>query len=535
MTVIIPVLAAMYLGGSFNLFQYQRGAADIYNTESLKDNILSINRSLTKSQYKLIESSNDARDFLDVDGELSLRIKSGQVDVDGSGSYLKDSSSRDNFVELLVRVQHETVTETIPSSISPNTDWMEKSPKLVGTHYVRSVTYGGELIASVRLKALDKQEREKIKAAVTANLQFTGTLDLGAKGNFDKLRKDLKGSYREEIHTTATVTPRSPPQTIEQLMKLVDEYPEDVMKLNNGKGRPLRAELYPLSAFKRDYVNYMKNSALTSLVDDIDAKYDDLRIAHGEFLSWNARLPYDLSEEKATMVEEFYETLDTALNEFNNAISKIDTTATIEQFREAFKAYGSDGDNSPQKYQRNLWILRNRVTGDSLEWERPNGFGTKYTHWGGEECPNSDNVRLIRGQAVGPLYSSFGGGENVLCMSDDLSELPPLLKKTMTFLRPVGHYDKEDRVLGIKCSECYAPGASSVAVFPGSSSCPEEWRLEYRGATLAEAYSRSGSKFICLDLKTEGEPVANKDSSTKLANIWYDDENWVSCVVCTKF
>lgn len=55
-------------------------------------------------------------------------------------------------------------------------------PENVGTHYVRSITYGGELIASLRLKANNKEEREMIKAAIAANLQLTGTFDLNANG-----------------------------------------------------------------------------------------------------------------------------------------------------------------------------------------------------------------------------------------------------------------------------------------------------------------------------------------------------------------
>lgn len=61
---------------------------------------------------------------------------------------------------------------------------MSMPPEQVGTHYVRSITYGGELIASLRLKANNKEEREMIKAAIAANLQLTGTFDLNANGKF---------------------------------------------------------------------------------------------------------------------------------------------------------------------------------------------------------------------------------------------------------------------------------------------------------------------------------------------------------------
>ncbi|GBM91095.1 hypothetical protein AVEN_135114-1 [Araneus ventricosus] len=109
-TAIIPVLAAMYLGSTFNLVKYQKGNADVFDQRTLEGNLQVIDRSFTRSQYKLVETSTQAREFLDVSGALSLRIKKGDIVVDGTGAYLKDTANRQKFVELLVRVQHETVS-----------------------------------------------------------------------------------------------------------------------------------------------------------------------------------------------------------------------------------------------------------------------------------------------------------------------------------------------------------------------------------------------------------------------------------------
>ena len=78
-------------------------------------------------------------------------------------------------------------------------------------------------------------------------------------GSFDKLRKDLAGMYNEEIKITATKEPSSPPQTVEDLMKLVEIYPKEIKSVNEGKGKALKAELYPLSSLKSDYPNYLPN------------------------------------------------------------------------------------------------------------------------------------------------------------------------------------------------------------------------------------------------------------------------------------
>lgn len=65
--------------------------------------------------------------------------------------------------------------------------------------------------------------------------------------------------YNEEIKVTATKSPSSPPQTVEELMKIVTEYPKEIKSINFGKGKALKAELYPLSSLKSDYPNYLPN------------------------------------------------------------------------------------------------------------------------------------------------------------------------------------------------------------------------------------------------------------------------------------
>ncbi|KFM64452.1 hypothetical protein X975_08388, partial [Stegodyphus mimosarum] len=358
-TAIIPVLAAMYLGSTFNLIKYQKGNADVFEPSTLEGNLQVIDRSFTRSQYKLVETSTQAREFLDVSGALSLRIKKGDISVDGTGAYLKDIADRQKFVELLVRVQHETVTETIPSHLKPKLDWMSLSPESVGTHYVRSITYGGELIASLRLKANNREEREMIKAAVSANLQLTGTFDLNANGSFDKLRKDLAGMYKEEIKVMATKSPSSPPQTVEELMKLVEDYPKEIKTISNGKGKALKAELYPLSSLKSDFPNYLPNSAINALLNDVETKYDDIRIVMHEIIPWNNKR-LDSTEEEDEKVEELYAAVSNAQTAFHKAISDLDVSikGKSDQFEEAFKAYGTGKENIPNRFQRWFWKLR---------------------------------------------------------------------------------------------------------------------------------------------------------------------------------
>ena len=60
-------------------------------------------------QYKVISKSEDARDLLDISGELSLKLKADLVKVSGSGQYLTDSKGKEGTTEILAVLKCTTV------------------------------------------------------------------------------------------------------------------------------------------------------------------------------------------------------------------------------------------------------------------------------------------------------------------------------------------------------------------------------------------------------------------------------------------
>lgn len=543
MTALIPILTTvtLYLGATFNLLKYEKSAIDVFNLSSLKDKVLTIDRSFTRSQYRLIETSSEARDFLDVTGDLSLRVKSGSVEFSGAGSYLKDSESGENFVEMLVKVEHETVTETIPSDAHHLTGWQERPKDQVGTHYVRSLVYGGELVAWVRFKASNRTEKEKIKAVVAANLKFSGNLDLDAKGQFEKIQEELQESYRVEIDVSATVPPRSPPQTPRELIDLVQEYPILVKQINQGKGNPLRAELVPLVMLDSNYkFNYIVNSAVYGMLEEVERKFDDIRISKTAFLKWNYNRPTDATEEKEKMVNEYYEELENADVIFRSTIENLDTSSNgdLTQFNKAFSVYGAGPSNTPNKYIRNLWKLRHEVTEEEYVWEKPTGTGTTFTHWGKSVCSEQSNV-VYTGFAAGAPSKSMASGGNYQCLPSVLGP-SRILKGKLAYLRGVLREEADtDTVHGILCSTCLLKRSLGTKIFVGRTSCPENWNLEYSGFIMTPKFGFQPAQMMCMDEKPSPNNVLKYDDAIVLTHITADCQNcnsrkFVTCVVCSQ-
>ncbi|KAK3789594.1 hypothetical protein RRG08_016270 [Elysia crispata] len=160
--IILPYIIPMLLGRTFDIFTSQVGV-DIFPQTSIQTPIL-IQRSFVSSDFSVIRNDSEARQFLGVSDDLSLRVKAGVLHIAATGDYLKDVQTRENYVEILVKSQYETVSETLHGSVDPIQDWDLQSPTYLGTHYVRTVTYGGMMVGSLRLHVSDDAQKEAVES-----------------------------------------------------------------------------------------------------------------------------------------------------------------------------------------------------------------------------------------------------------------------------------------------------------------------------------------------------------------------------------
>ncbi|GFR12904.1 uncharacterized protein TNCT_324661 [Trichonephila clavata] len=83
----------------------------IFDQDDISKNLQVIPRTNTRSQYRMIESSSDVSDFLNVDGDLTIKVKNGDIGLGVYGKYMMKTMDRDNSVEILITVYHELVSE----------------------------------------------------------------------------------------------------------------------------------------------------------------------------------------------------------------------------------------------------------------------------------------------------------------------------------------------------------------------------------------------------------------------------------------
>ncbi|GIY87057.1 uncharacterized protein CDAR_506651 [Caerostris darwini] len=76
------------------------------------------------------------------------------------------------------------VTVALPPEVQPFPSWTQKNKNDLGTHFVRSVTYGGELLASIRFKANKDSDFNAISAEIESNFNGGDAQNLVAEEVF---------------------------------------------------------------------------------------------------------------------------------------------------------------------------------------------------------------------------------------------------------------------------------------------------------------------------------------------------------------
>ncbi|GFR01087.1 uncharacterized protein TNCT_499601, partial [Trichonephila clavata] len=200
------------------------------------------------SRYETSDSAEEVRNLLEVSADLALKVKAGKVEFKGTGSYLKDTSKLGRIIEILTRLKFKTVTVALPPEVQPFPSWSQKNRNDLGTHFVRSITYGGELLASIRFKANKDTDFNAINAEIQSNFNGGDAQSLVAEGKLEKVQSRLKDKASMEISYYATVPLKGVPNTIEGLRSLVRDFDEHVKEVNDGWGVPIRVELMELSS-----------------------------------------------------------------------------------------------------------------------------------------------------------------------------------------------------------------------------------------------------------------------------------------------
>ena len=179
--------------------------------------------------------------------------------------------------------------------------------------------------------------------------------------------------------------------------------------------------------------------------------------------------------------------------------------------------------------------------------------GTVYIRWGHDQCP-STALLVYRGRAGG-ADRNHGGASNPQCLPLDPNFLTPINSAANDRGLMYGgeyrtHTDSNSHLHGrhsydVPCAVCYVTQRSTVYMIPAKYTCPSGWTTEYYGYLMSNFYKDSTSEFTCVDVSLKTVPGSSHNHAGMLFLFVegrcgslpcppYDDNNELSCAVCTK-
>ncbi|XP_023244162.1 uncharacterized protein LOC111642113 [Centruroides sculpturatus] len=356
MAIILPVLFTYAMVGiTFDYKNYVKENFAIYGTLYDKSTV-KIDEKYS-SQYKVIEIPKDVRDLYDIDARLSLRMKLYSYRSNSFiDNLIKNSiGKKRNDVEIQIYVQYQKSIVGIPEDAKPSYDLESRLNKSSSTHFVKRTRNGAIIQITLIFPCKSEDHRQKVLKVVLSHLQKSGTFDKnfieGLQNVEKELGSDYPGFYFRQQYCAGC---RS---FLKNNLKDILETAENLNEmLKNNNGVPIKMELEDLSTVFKGLPAFEENQEIIKKLDEVEELYNDIKIARETFLDWDydRPIPDDNDSEEEKMVRQFHVDLQHARDAFTAAIINLDisSSASINQFDEAYKAYGPT--DTHDRFQKRL-------------------------------------------------------------------------------------------------------------------------------------------------------------------------------------
>lgn len=489
------------------------------------------------SDYKVIRELKDIANFLKIKGELSLKVKAGLVKIGGSGSYLKDHVFRDDVVEVLTSVYFQTEEHSIPASTPPISKWDELPLEDLGTHYVKSIFYGGQLVGSFKFRALDKKDIESIKGSIDGAIGNEDSNKIEVAGKLEKLQKDLEGKASLEISYYATVPLDGVALTLSGYRDLISKFRNQVERINGGRGVPLKVELEELELLNEKF-HFEEDKILKSKLDLLEILFDDLTLTRNGIIAWLRDIGSSITEDQEQKIDKLYNEITIISEVFVETIAKLDIEKDQKQLEKAFQAYKRGTVKGiPGKYQKAWENLRlEMIVPEISKTEK-----TTYIHWGKKKCDSLNSSTIIEGYAASAVEET--SPSDILCLpqvpefsdesADGKEKKVAAARFGLVRLNPFKGELRSSFEHPIHCAVCYVSDRSTVVVLAGQSTCPDGWEKEYEGYYLAGRENSPKSEIICVDINSDKENLMKQDLGKFMMVVTYNSQV-IPCIVCSK-
>ena len=269
-----------YLGDLYDARTEQFCSTSILKKRS-SDAVRLIDNKETKIDYILSDKFSEKCTKLSINAELKVSILLGCVELGGSGAYLKDEKQSEHIVRYTmayaINTKHESlnwIEEKLKDAIDVNALNDERA-----THIVTEIYWGANATATIESDMSEKKDNEsinvegKLKAEISKIASSLNINSAGAQGNHEDNNEARKSDFKFRIHTDVLFEEKIP-QTANEVIGFLKNMPKMLHNSNEGKGKPLRYVMVPISVVR----TYITN--VPSQINNVVKQLDEYIITH---------------------------------------------------------------------------------------------------------------------------------------------------------------------------------------------------------------------------------------------------------------
>lgn len=222
------------------------------------------------STYNLVQNSRDVSYLLDLSAEVSLKIMTNLIGADWAGHFIRQTNYEEKMVNLMVVMKYTKLWKTI----DPEADLRPlKNVAGIGTHYVRSVKYGGELVARLTFNSTERLSDETLRLRGDVKLPLEKVLDGEVVAALEKLSENSDNFTNLRILYYCSAVSEDPlPTTVDDLIRQITAFPSKMAQIDHGI--PIEYELLPVSTIDPQVPSPIPQGIQ---LEDLLDRFDDLR------------------------------------------------------------------------------------------------------------------------------------------------------------------------------------------------------------------------------------------------------------------
>lgn len=192
-------------------------------------------------------SQKDTLNKLNVEGSMKLSLMAGLVKVDGSAKYLNQTKTDSRTVRVTLMFNVKTKQQHLQVSMADLCNYFTpdalENPN--ATHCVIGITWGARVAATFE-EILDSSEAaDELQGQLSASL-IKATVNVEGQAKLESAEKANSKSHSRKISFSGDVLINDVPNTVVDVFNIFKKVPSMLKELNEGKGKQLEFQLYPL-------------------------------------------------------------------------------------------------------------------------------------------------------------------------------------------------------------------------------------------------------------------------------------------------